>query len=71
MCATAELEPINRFIGRPAFDRYGQDAFRIEFLRRVIDGPAPLPSWIPYYEEVGEARVRAGATRPSFVTDHT
>ena len=43
-----------------AFDRYGQDAFRIEFLRRVIDGPAPLPSWIPYYEEVGEARVRAG-----------
>jgi hypothetical protein len=43
-----------------AFDRYGQDAFRIEFLRRVIDGPAPPPSWIPYYEEVGEARVRAG-----------
>lgn len=43
-----------------AFDRYGQDAFRIEFLRRVVDGPAPLPSWVPYYEEVGEARVRAG-----------
>ena len=43
-----------------AFDRYGRDAFRVEFLRRVVDGPAPPPSWIPYYEEVGEARVRAG-----------
>lgn len=43
-----------------AFDRYGRNAFRIEFLRRVVDGPAPPPSWIPYYEEVGEARVREG-----------
>lgn len=43
-----------------AFDRYGQDAFRIEFLRRVVDQPPPPASWIPYYEEVGEARVREG-----------
>ena len=43
-----------------AFERYGRDAFRVEFLRRVVDGPAPPPSWIPYYEQVGEERVRAG-----------
>ena len=43
-----------------AFDRYGRDAFRVEFLRRVADGPPPPSSWIPYYEDVGEARVRAG-----------
>jgi len=43
-----------------AFDRHGRDAFRVEFLRRVPDGPPPPSSWIPYYEEVGEARVRAG-----------
>jgi hypothetical protein len=43
-----------------AFERYGQDAFRVEFLRRVTDGPPPPSSWIPYYEEVGEARVRTG-----------
>ena len=43
-----------------AFERYGQDAFRVEFLRHVLDGPAPPPSWVPYYEKVGEERVRAG-----------
>ncbi len=43
-----------------AFGRYGRDAFRVEFLRRVVDGLAPPSSWIPYYEEVGETRVRAG-----------
>jgi len=43
-----------------AFERFGRDAFRVEFLRRVADGPAPPPSWIPYYEEVGEQRVRTG-----------
>ena len=43
-----------------AFERYGQDAFRVEFLRQVLDGPAPPPSWVPYYEKVGEERVRAG-----------
>ena len=25
-----------------------------------LDAPAPPPSWIPHYEEVGEARVREG-----------
>jgi len=42
-----------------AFDRYGQDAFRMEFLRRA--GSRALPeSWVPYYEQVGEERVRTG-----------
>ena len=43
-----------------AFERYGKDAFRVEFLRRLADQPPPPSSWVPYYEEVGEARVRAG-----------
>jgi hypothetical protein len=43
-----------------AFDRYGHEAFRVEFLRRVNGAPPPPASWVPYYEEVGEARVRAG-----------
>ena len=34
--------------------------FRIEFLRPVADCPPPPSSWIPHYEEVGAARVRAG-----------
>jgi hypothetical protein len=62
---TRKLEAAARYTSleaeaEAAFDRYGQDAFRVEFLRRVVDGPAPPPSWIPYYEQVGEARVRAG-----------
>jgi hypothetical protein len=44
-----------------AFAQYGQDAFRVEFLRRVCeDAEPPAASWIPYYEQVGEARVREG-----------
>jgi hypothetical protein len=43
-----------------AFAQYGREAFRVEFARRVIDGPPPPPHWIPYYEQVGEERVRAG-----------
>jgi nucleotide-binding universal stress UspA family protein len=43
-----------------AFERYGKDAFRVEFLRRVAEGGPPPPSWVPYYEQVGEARVRSG-----------
>jgi hypothetical protein len=43
-----------------AFERYGRDAFRVEFLRRVVaDGVRP-PTWVPHYEEVGDARVREG-----------
>lgn len=43
-----------------AFDRHGADAFRTELLRRA--GPAAIPpaAWVPYYEEVGAARVRSG-----------
>jgi hypothetical protein len=44
-----------------AFAHYGQDAFRVEFLRRVCEDAAPpAASWIPFYEQVGEARVREG-----------
>ena len=43
-----------------AFEQYGRDAFRTEFLRQVEPAPIPPASWVPYYETVGEARVRSG-----------
>jgi hypothetical protein len=44
-----------------AFAQFGRDAFRVEFLRRVNEETMPLPSvWVPYYEQVGEARVKTG-----------
>jgi hypothetical protein len=43
-----------------AYNQYGQNAFRTEFVRRVHDRPLPPSSWVPYYEQVGEERVRAG-----------
>jgi hypothetical protein len=43
-----------------AFARYGREAFRTECLRRVNDAALPASSWVPYYEEVGNARVREG-----------
>jgi hypothetical protein len=43
-----------------AFERYGSDAFRVEFLRPVADTAPPPASWVPYYEQVGEARVKEG-----------
>jgi hypothetical protein len=60
-----KLDAISRYVALKAeadaaFDRYGQEAFRVEFLRAVADGPPPPSSWIPHYEEVGAARVRAG-----------
>ena len=60
-----KLEAVKRYRAlageaQAAFERYGQDAFRVEFLRGVADGPVPPRSWVPYYEEVGESRVRTG-----------
>jgi hypothetical protein len=60
-----KLDATSRYVplkaeAQAAFERHGQDAFRVEFLRRVVDRPAPASSWVPYYEEVGEMRVRAG-----------
>lgn len=47
-----------------AFGHYGQDAFRVEFLRRVsADALPPAASWIPFYEQVGEKRVKEGRYR--------
>jgi hypothetical protein len=44
-----------------AFALHGRDAFRVEFLRRVpLDRELPSVDWLPYYEEVGAARVREG-----------
>jgi hypothetical protein len=43
-----------------AFARYGTDAFRVEFLRVLTDAELPPPTWVPHYEQVGEARVAAG-----------
>ena len=43
-----------------AFARYGRDAFRTEFLRRVYDAMPPAASWRPFYEQVGEERVWEG-----------
>lgn len=62
---TRKLEAVSRYAAlegeaRAAFDRYGRDSFRIEFLRHVVNSAAPPASWIPYYEEVGNARVREG-----------
>ena len=62
---TRKLDATSRYASltvevEAAFERYGRDAFRVEFLRRVVDGPVPPASWIPYYEEVGEQRVRTG-----------
>ena len=60
-----KLEAISRYDSlkaeaEAAFERYGRDSFRVEFLRRVVEGPVPPPSWIPDYEKVGEERVRSG-----------
>jgi hypothetical protein len=43
-----------------AFARYGREAFRVEFLRCVSGHALPEEPWIPFYEQVGEARVREG-----------
>jgi hypothetical protein len=60
-----KIEATSRYVSlkaetEAAFERYGREAFRVELLRRVVDeAPAPA-SWVPYYEQVGEARVREG-----------
>jgi hypothetical protein len=46
-----------------ALGQFGRDAFRVEFMRHVVDASLPPRSWVPYYEEVGEERVRAGRYR--------
>jgi hypothetical protein len=46
-----------------ALEQFGKDAFRTEFLRLVADAAPPPESWVPYYEQVGEERVKAGRYR--------
>jgi hypothetical protein len=43
-----------------AFAEYGRDAFRVEFLRRGSEETRPPRAWVPYYEQIGEARVKSG-----------
>src|SRR6185503_2971693 len=43
-----------------AFERYGRDAFRVEFLRCLTPTRLRRATWMPFYERMGEARVRAG-----------
>jgi hypothetical protein len=59
LAATAGYEAL-KAEADAAFDRYGSDAFRVEFLRAADERPLPPASWVPYYEEVGNARVREG-----------
>lgn len=43
-----------------AFDMFGAGAFRVEFLRALAHASVPPATWVPYYEQVGEARVASG-----------
>jgi len=43
-----------------AFAHYGRDAFRVEFLRDAVIGWPEPANCVPYYEQVGDARVREG-----------
>jgi hypothetical protein len=41
-------------------DTFGADAFRVEFLRSLTHASLPPATWVPSYEQVGEARVASG-----------
>jgi hypothetical protein len=60
-----KLDAIRRYTelageAQAAFDAYGVDAFRIEFLRRARPTSLAEISEVPYYERVGDERVRQG-----------
>jgi hypothetical protein len=46
-----------------AFERYGADAFRTEFLRRSVTGVLAPGEHVPYYEQIGNERVQQGRYR--------
>lgn len=63
-----KLEAVRRYpvLGAEAasaFDRYGIDAFRTEFLRSAITGELAPDEHLPYYERVGNERVQQGRYR--------
>jgi hypothetical protein len=68
-CAFArKLEAVSRYAAltaeaTAAFDMHGTEAFRTEFLRRTTAGVLPPAEHIPYYERVGDERVRQGRYR--------
>jgi hypothetical protein len=63
-----KLDAINRYAvlsgeASSAFERYGVDAFRTEFLRCAITGVLPPDEYLPYYERVANERVEQGRYR--------
>jgi hypothetical protein len=46
-----------------AFETHGREAFRTEFLRRSTPAVLPPVEHVPYYEQVGNERVRQGRYR--------
>jgi hypothetical protein len=60
-----KLNAVNRYAAltteaAAAFDRHGADAFRVEFLRQSATDVLPSKDHVPYYEVVGQERVREG-----------
>ncbi len=60
-----KLEAVKRYEAlaaeaKAAFDAYGVDAFRTEFLRSTGATSLAPASAIPYYEQIGNERVRQG-----------
>jgi hypothetical protein len=60
-----KLDAIGRYAelaaeAQAAFDRYGVDAFRTEFLRPARPTDLAPASYVPHYERVGDERVREG-----------
>jgi len=63
-----KLDTVHRYTvlageARAAFDQHGVEAFRTEFLRRTVTNVLPPPDHVPYYERVGDERVRQGRYR--------
>ena len=63
-----KLEAVRRYTALTgeagaAFEQHGIEAFRTEFLRRSVIGALPPAGHRPYYEQVGEERVRQGHYR--------
>jgi hypothetical protein len=68
-CAfSRKLEAVRRYAAltveaTAAFDLHGTEAFRTEFLRRSTSRVLPPAEHMPYYERVGDERVRQGRYR--------
>jgi hypothetical protein len=61
--AAVNRYPTLRDEATSAFERHGAEAFRTEFLRRAATGVLAPGEHVPYYEQVGNERVRQGRYR--------